>query len=515
MRLLHAIWLLAAGLSAAIPARAQTPGPAEHPGPSFACPVPRDPLGQLICNNATLARADLEFVQTYQALRQQSAPSQQQALRVEAVDFSRAVRADCGIGPAVGPAAMLPAPPSPDASDCVEHDYRRQREAWAARLAGPAAQEAGRAIDQQIALQQGLQRLGLLPPSELADGVYGSKTRTAILTFQQTMGLPLTGLLGDADAVALMRQTAPNAPPPAAASPTARSAWEDFRGEAAAAGVTTTFAAAGPCVVVAQIRDPDALGHAALESLGSTGGPSPGKDAAKLFAAELEFLRTYFAARAVQAFYATQPAADVCRFETVAFTTDVYGRDVAQPLFSFQFDRATYGKVVWTRFDPANMPKIILSFDYGAYAKQRLRDAGYVAADTPVSIAAPRPPEPPATLPVSDPAPTPPTATRAAMPTQQAMAPRPPNPVVARWSGSATLTTRPFHVDGAWELRWASNGWFNATLHQVGADGEQVLAMATKRAASSAFQPEGGDFYIEFSATDDWAASINPVPPPG
>ena len=199
------------------------------------------------------------------------------------------------------------------------------------------------------------------------------------------MGLPATGLIGDADALALVRQAAERDPGPrpsgaAAVAAQDRSAWDDFLARAAAAGVTTTVAASGPCAVTFQVRDPEALATAARQRPAAATHATD--EATRLFAAEMAFLRTDFAAWGVHAFYAAQPAAtDGCRFAVAAFTTDLYGRDVAQPLFGFQFDRETYGKIVWSRFDPANMPRIVLSFEYDPYARQRLRGAGEEAAD--------------------------------------------------------------------------------------------------------------------------------------
>jgi len=141
-----------------------TPLPVARIGPSFACPTPGDPLGRLVCENPSLARSDLTFVQAYQALRQASSPQQQALLRNEATAFGRAVRTRCGLLP---PAAAIP----PAASQCVAAAYEQQRAGWVARLAGAAAQEAGRAIDEQILLQRDLQVIGLLAPTEPINGV--------------------------------------------------------------------------------------------------------------------------------------------------------------------------------------------------------------------------------------------------------------------------------------------------------------------------------------------------------
>ncbi|HEY3847004.1 MAG TPA: hypothetical protein VGL95_07815, partial [Acetobacteraceae bacterium] len=93
----------------------------------------------------------------------------------------------------------------------------------------------------------------------------------------------------------------------------------------------------------------------------------------ELFNAVLLFLRTRVSAGTIRALYADAPGADLCRFIAVAYTADVYGRDVAHRLFSFSFDRATYGKIVWPRFDPANLPRIASGFSYGGFAAQRVR----------------------------------------------------------------------------------------------------------------------------------------------
>jgi hypothetical protein len=339
-------------------------------GPSFACPTPRDPLGQLICGNALLAESDLAFVQTYQALRQQSPPAEQGGLRSEATAFGRLVRQDCGI--AMPGSANETAPV--DAAACVEQKYARQRAAWAARLDGAAAEEARRPLAMQLALQKDLQTIGLLAASEAIDGVYASSTRAAIMAFQQTMGLKVTGLLGERDAQALSREaTSRTRKDP---TPPARSAWDDFLGGAAAIGVKTEIAAGGPCSVAFQIRDPASLAEATAEYVRGSGGTLEVKDEGKMFAAEINFLQTEFAARMVHAFYASQSASmDRCDFVAMGTTTDIYGRDVNQRLFTFAFDRGIYDKIVWNRFDPANLPKIVLSLDLDGYASQRLHSA--------------------------------------------------------------------------------------------------------------------------------------------
>jgi peptidoglycan hydrolase-like protein with peptidoglycan-binding domain len=339
-------------------------------GPSFACPTPRDPLGQLICGNALLAERDLAFVQAYQALRQQSSPSEQIGLRSEAIAFGKSVRLECGIAM---PGSANDTPPA-EAAACVEREYAHQRAAWTARLDGAAAEEAARPLALQLSLQKDLQTIGLLAASEPINGVYASSTRAAITAFQATMGLPVTGLLGERDAQALSREAISRTrkdptPPP-------RSAWDDFLGGAAAMGVKPEIASGESCSVAFQIRGPASLAEATAEYVRGNGGTLEVKDEAKLFAAEIAFLQTEFSTRMVHAFYLAQPTSiDRCEFAAMATTTDIYGRDVSQKLFAFAFDRATYDKIVWNRFDPANLPKIALSLEIDGYTSERLRSA--------------------------------------------------------------------------------------------------------------------------------------------
>jgi Putative peptidoglycan binding domain len=190
---------------------AQGQYPGQLAGPSFPCPVPRDPLAQLICDAPTLSRFDLVFVQTYQALRQQAAdPASQQSLRQEALDFGRAARTMCGIATAQSANSKAPPPPSapPGASSCVLQAYQQQRAVWLNRLSGPASEEALRPPEQQVMLQMALQRLKYLAPADTFDGVFGPVTRAAITDWQQAKGRETSGLLGNGDARDITREAA-------------------------------------------------------------------------------------------------------------------------------------------------------------------------------------------------------------------------------------------------------------------------------------------------------------------
>ncbi len=218
-----AFFILISVLCCASAARAHA-GVRDQPrfDPSFPCPSPRDPLAQLICSSPELSEADLRYIQAYYALRGQTGPGSHNALRDEAIAFTRSVRAECGV-PEVGSSRM----PGADAILCVERRYDEQRRDLISRLTGAAAQEAARPLRDHLGLQADLQTLGFLPPDAAIDGVYGTGTRAAIQTWQRVHGRPVTGLLSDADAKALAaqvrapasRQPAPSGQPAQTAAP--------------------------------------------------------------------------------------------------------------------------------------------------------------------------------------------------------------------------------------------------------------------------------------------------------
>lgn len=87
--------------------------------------------------------------------------------------------------------------------------------------------------------------------------------------------------------------------------------------------------------------------------------------------------------------------------------------------------------------------------------------------------------------------------------------------VLMSWVGSGRMQTRPFHVDGPWELQWTrASGYFSAVLHPaVGTEGrQQLLANGSQANSSTSYQPIGGDFYFEFDSSQQWTARIVAVP---
>lgn len=182
-------------------------------GPSFPCtPPPIDALSRLTCSNDNLARSEIWMVQTYYALRQLVGPEGQKPIKSEFLSFVVNTRRVCGLPP-VEPArdqSQLPLPAN--AANCVMASYNGQRTAWAKRLSGPAAEEAARTPEQNIAVQERLQSLDLIPKDAIIDGVFGTGTRTALLAWQRDRKRPETGFVGNQDASILLA-AAPSEPP--------------------------------------------------------------------------------------------------------------------------------------------------------------------------------------------------------------------------------------------------------------------------------------------------------------
>jgi hypothetical protein len=98
-------------------------------------------------------------------------------------------------------------------------------------------------------------------------------------------------------------------------------------------------------------------------------------------------------------------------------------------------------------------------------------------------------------------------------------------PIIAEWGGSGMMTTRPFHVDGPWELQWQSNGLFVVKLFD-GNGNYDLIASESEPGTSRSYVPNGGNYYIKITASGGWkmkAVSLSgeqqstgdaPEPPP-
>lgn len=176
-------------------------------GPSFQCNGPTirsDLLALAICSDAGLARLDLALVQAFQALQIELWQSRRIDLRSEAIDHNNAVRNECEV-PRTGvvDTALVRA-----LGPCVRRIYENKRAEWIGRLSRPEArEEALRPLERHIALQQSLGKLGYLSSDTAIDGVYSSRTRSAISAWQRAAGRTDTGFLSNVDADLLERST--------------------------------------------------------------------------------------------------------------------------------------------------------------------------------------------------------------------------------------------------------------------------------------------------------------------
>lgn len=109
------------------------PAGAQPIGPSFECNqsnIARDIIAAVICASPELARVDLAYVQSYQALRQMLPEKDRNALRKESVAFNQATLQECGLQ-----RLTIPNPPTITvAIPCVTAAYGRQRSMFLSRL---------------------------------------------------------------------------------------------------------------------------------------------------------------------------------------------------------------------------------------------------------------------------------------------------------------------------------------------------------------------------------------------
>ncbi len=196
---------------------AAVPRVAHAIGPSFDCAVVHSPVAQVICSDSAMSQEDLRYAQAYYALRQQVGAAGWKALTQEAIAFEHAAAAQCGIPDSGAPADTAAA------ASCLRDAYEKQQVAWRSRLTGAAAEEADRPIDEHLSLQGDLIRMGLLPQTAKADGVYGEAMRAAILKWQSITGHSENGFLSEADAAGMRsndKSKAADLPSPSSGSAT-------------------------------------------------------------------------------------------------------------------------------------------------------------------------------------------------------------------------------------------------------------------------------------------------------
>lgn len=170
--------------------------------PDFSCQnlPPKNGVAVMLCQNSEAAKHELQFEQTYYALRQIVGKPGWKALKQEVILDENATNQTCGLPIPGDDNQLVP----PDGANCYIAGMDRLTAKYKARLSGSALEEANRAIDQHIALQQKLIDLGYMPDGSVADGVYGESTRAAIQTWQRVNHRPSDdGFISDADAATL------------------------------------------------------------------------------------------------------------------------------------------------------------------------------------------------------------------------------------------------------------------------------------------------------------------------
>lgn len=197
-------------------------------GPSFDCgatAVATQPLPQLICRSDELARADLEYVIAYQALRRSLDDQGRTALAKQANAFVEATLAQCRIAKT----GSVSAPPTSEQGMCLKTAYSRQRQAMLARLSGDALAEASLTPEEAMSVQRALQAQSFLPPSATIDGVFGSVTQEAILGWQRKAGQRESGFASKEMHAQLTQATQESSQQQAQSTTSTPAEWQQVR----------------------------------------------------------------------------------------------------------------------------------------------------------------------------------------------------------------------------------------------------------------------------------------------
>lgn len=79
-------------------------------------------------------------------------------------------------------------------------------------------------------------------------------------------------------------------------------------------------------------------------------------------------------------------------------------------------------------------------------------------------------------------------------------------------SGLGARATRPFTVDGPWEVTWDARGdYFGLFLHDANGDLVGVSANQSGAGRGSSYQPQGGTYYFDVNALGSWTMRIERV----
>lgn len=87
--------------------------------------------------------------------------------------------------------------------------------------------------------------------------------------------------------------------------------------------------------------------------------------------------------------------------------------------------------------------------------------------------------------------------------------------VIAEFSGSGTLNTRPFVVEGPWELQYETgDALYVSILPDTPEGGRSVGTVSSPAAgAGASYQPMPGRFYLEVTGFGTWKITIVELTP--
>jgi len=79
-----------------------------------------------------------------------------------------------------------------------------------------------------------------------------------------------------------------------------------------------------------------------------------------------------------------------------------------------------------------------------------------------------------------------------------------------KFSGTGSMTTRPFRVSGEWELQWEADSVFTVNLYKKGENETFKLSFVSVDDGGSgqSYSPMAGEFYLGITALGLWSATI-------